>query len=156
MKARLSRYSLLILLLLTLCVCGCSKFRQIRPLSARVVSIMPEGFRTLNIMLETEIDNPACQLTLYDVGGQIMNSGTIIGSYAVDPVILKAKSLDKYHVRLVLTLSKEMTIFGVMSLLNADVIKKCTIDVEARVALKSGISKRFVYKDIPIGNYMNF
>ena len=112
---------------------------------------MPEGFRTLNIMLETEIDNPACQLTLYDVGGQIVNSGTIIGSYAVDPVILKAKSLDKYHVRLVLTLSKEMTIFGVMSL-----IKKCTIDVEARVALKSGISKRFVYKDIPIGNYMNF
>ena len=117
---------------------------------------MPEGFRTLNIMLETEIDNPACQLTLYDVGGQIVNSGTIIGSYAVDPVILKAKSLDKYHVRLVLTLSKEMTIFGVMSLLNADVIKKCTIDVEARVAFKSGISKRFVYKDIPIGNYMNF
>lgn len=156
MKARLSRYSFLILLLLTLCVCGCSKFRQIRPLSARVVSIMPEGFRTLNIMLETEIDNPACQLTLYDVGGQIVNSGTIIGSYAVDPVILKAKSLDKYHVRLVLTLSKEMTIFSVMSLLNADVIKKCTIDVEARVALKSGISKRFVYKDIPIGNYMNF
>lgn len=117
---------------------------------------MPEGFRTFNIMLVTEIDNPACQLTLQDVSGQIVNSGTIIGSYAVDPVILKAKSLDKYHVRLVLTLAKEITILDVMSLMKADVIKKCTVDVEAKVALKNGISKRLVYKDIPIGNYMNF
>lgn len=156
MKARLSRYTLFVLLLLTLFMSGCSKFRQIRPLSVRLESIMPEGFRTFNIMLVAEIDNPACQLTLSDIGGQIVNSGTIIGSYAVDPVILKAKSLDKYHVRLVLTLAKELTILDAMSLMKADVIKKYTVDVEAKVTLKSGISKRFAYKDIPIGNYMNF
>ena len=91
------KYSILILLLALLCSSGCNKYKQIRPLSAGVESIVPEGFRKVVIFLNVEVDNPASQLTISDLEGAVFHSGTILGNFTVDPVILKAKALDKFN-----------------------------------------------------------
>ena len=72
------KYSILILLLALLCSSGCNKYRQIRPLSAGVESIVPEGFRRAVVLLNVEVDNPASQLTISDVEGAVFHSGTIL------------------------------------------------------------------------------
>ena len=149
------KYSILILLLALLCSSGCNKYKQIRPLSAGVESIVPEGFRRAVVFLNVEVDNPASQLTISDVEGAVFHSGTILGNFTVDPVILKAKALDKYSVRVVLTLADGTTVWNLMALTKGNVLEDCTVDVCAKASLKSGISKKIKYEGIPLSKFVN-
>ena len=84
-----------LLIVLMLGLSGCAKYRQIRPVSAGIESVMPSGLRSVVLMVAVEIDNPAGQLTLSDVSGVISRSGKVFGRVAVDPFIIKARELGK-------------------------------------------------------------
>ena len=64
MTGRGIRYALLVLAVAMTCLCGCSKFKQIRPVSASVESIVPTGLRSVAAVVAVEIDNPAAQLAM--------------------------------------------------------------------------------------------
>lgn len=148
------KYYILVLLLVLICSSGCNKFKQIRPLSAGIESIVPEGFRKVVVFLNVEVDNQASQITVGDVEGLVFHSGTILGNFTVDPVILKAKTLDKYSVRMVLNLADGITVWNLMALTKGNVLEDCTVDVGAKVSLKSGISKKIKYEGLPLSKFV--
>ena len=149
------KYYILTLLLVLLCSSGCVKFKQIRPLSAGIESIVPEGFRKVSLFLMVEVDNPSSQLTISDMEGSVFYSGTILGKFTVDPVVLKARTLDKYSVRMVVTLADGVTVWNLMALAKGNIWEQCTLDVSAKAALKNGISKKIKYEGVPLGNFVN-
>jgi hypothetical protein len=147
-------YVLVALLIASLLFGGCAKYKQIRPVSAGVESIMPNGLRSVVVNLRTEIDNPATQVTLTDVEGLIERSGKVLGRVSLDPFILEAKTLKEYHLRAIITLDQGTTLFDVMSLASKTALEECKADVSFKVTLKGGLSKKMSYEDIPLSRFM--
>ena len=150
MTGRGIRYALLVLAVAMTCLCGCSKFKQIRPVSASVESIVPTGLRSVAAVVAVEIDNPAAQLALSEIEGVIYHSGKVFGRVALDPFILEARSLETYHLDAVLTLDGDISLLDLMSLLKGNVIEECTIDFYAKASLKGGVSKKLEFKQLPL------
>lgn len=150
MTGRGIRYALLVLAVAMTCLCGCSKFKQIRPVSATVESIVPTGLRSVSAVLVVEIDNPAAQLTLSEIEGVIFHSGKVFGRVTLDPFILKARSLETYSLHAVLTLDKGVSLLDLMSLMKSNVIEECTVNLQVKASLKGGASKRMKIEDLPL------
>ena len=142
-----------LLIVLMLGLSGCAKYRQIRPVSAGIESVMPSGHRSVVLMVAVEIDNPAGQLTLSDVSGVISRSGKVFGRVAVDPFIIKARELGKYHLRTVVTLDEGVSLLEMMTLLKGNVIEECVVDLYAKVSLKNGISSKRAYEGLPLKKF---
>lgn len=149
-----TKYFILLMVVLLLSLSGCSKFKQIRPVSAGIENIVPEGFRKVVVYMAVEIDNPASQLLISDIEGNVSRFGTILGKFTVDPVMLKARTLDRYSMRMTVTLAEGMNVLSLMSLANVKALEECAVDVRAKVALKNGISKKLEYEGIPLANFV--
>ena len=150
MTGKRIRYAALVAMLTMLCLCGCSKYKQIRPVSAKLESITPQGFTSVSAVVALEIDNPAGQLSLSEIEGVITHSGKVFGTVAVDPFILEARSLETYHLNAVLSLSRDLNLFDVMSLLKTNVLEECTVDLYAKATLKTGVSKKMAFEGLPL------
>ena len=150
MNGKVTRYATIILAIVLLSLCGCSKFKQIRPVSAKVEGIEMQGLRSAVLNLVIEVDNPAPQVSLSEIEGVINRSGKVFGGVAVDPFILKARSLEKYHLRAVLTLDGGVSLLDMMGLLKGNAVEDITVDVYAKAKLKGGASKRFAYENVPL------
>ena len=150
MTGKRIRYAALAAMLALLCLCGCSKYKQIRPVSANVESISPQGFRAVAAVVALEIDNPAGQVTLSEIEGQIVRYGKVFGKVAVDPFILEARSLKTYHLRAEINLGEDVNLLDVMSLLKTNVLEEFTVDLYARATLKAGASKKMAYEGLPL------
>ena len=147
-------YVLVTLLIASLLFGGCAKYKQIRPVSAGIESIMPNGLRSVVVNIRTEIDNPASQVTLSDIDGQVERSGKVLGRVSLDPFILEAKTLKEYHLRATVTLDQGTTLFDVMSLASKTALEECKASVNFKVTLKGGLSKKMSYEGIPLSRFM--
>ena len=156
MKGGRTGYALLVMLMASLLLCGCNKFKQIRPVSAKVESVVPGGMRSLVVNMAVEIDNPAAQLALSDIEGVVTHSGKILGRVSVDPFILEAKTLSEYHLRAKISLDEGVSLFEVMTLANEKIIDECFVDVSFKASLKGGISKKMKFEALPLRKFMNF
>ena len=150
MTGKRIRYAVLLAMVAMTALCGCSKYKQIRPVSAELESIVPGGFRSVSATLAVEIDNPAGQVRLSEIEGIVSRSGKVFGRVAVDPFILEARSLEKYRLNAVLSLDGDVTLIDVMSLLKGKAVEEITVDLHAKVSLKGGASKRVALEDLPL------
>lgn len=150
MTGRRFRYAALVLAIAAFCLCGCSKYRQIRPVSANVESLMPSGLRSAVATVAVEVDNPASQVKLSDIEGVVFHSGKVFGRVTVDPFVLEARSLETYHLNAVLTLDGDVSLLDLMSLLKGNVMEECTIDFHVKASLKGGVSKKLEFRQLPL------
>lgn len=149
-----SLYVLVLLVAMSLSFSSCSKFKQIRPVSADIESIMPSGLRSVVVNIIAEIDNPAAQVTLTDINGDLEHSGKILGRVAVDPFILKAKMTDKYHLRATVTLDQQASLMDVLALTRDNAIDDCIANIYFKVTLKGGLSKKMAFERVPLKSLM--
>lgn len=150
MTGRIRRYAAIILAVAMLGLCGCSRYKQIRPVSAQLESIMPSGLRSVAAVVAIVVDNPAGQVALSEIEGVLSRSGKVFGRVAVDPFILEARSLETYSLKAVLTLDGDVTLIDVMSLLKGNAFEDFTVDLHAKASLKGGASKRLAFEDLPL------
>ena len=150
MNGKVRGYATMLMAVVLLSLCGCSNFKKIRPVSAGIEEIQMQGLRSAALALAVEVDNPAAQISLSEIEGVIYRSGKVFGKVAVDPFILEARSLEKYHLRAVLTLDGGVSLFEVMGLLKGNAVDDITVDLYARARLKGGASKRFAYENVPL------
>lgn len=153
MKGRF-RFMALAMVVIAILAGGCFRFKQVRPVSAAVESIAPSGLRSVVVTMAVEIDNPAPQITLRDIAGVVSHSGKVLGRVVVDPFILEAKTLEKYHLRATVSLDREASLFDVMSLTRGSRWEECLIDVHFKATLKGGISKKMSFEQIPLKSLM--
>ena len=144
----------LLLIAMTLMLSGCASFKKIRPVSAKVESVMPSGLKSVVLNLAVEIDNPAPEMALSDIEGVVSRSGKVLGRVVLDPFILEAKTLEKYHLRATITLDQGASLFDVMSLVNQKALDECFVDVYFKATYKKCVSKKMSYENLPLRSLM--
>ena len=131
---RFKRILPIVATVLTLCLAGCNRIEQIKNIqmtSWALESVTPVGLRGLEAELAVGIENPAMQFTLEDIEGVLFYKGTEFVVYTAH-------------------LGGEFSLLGALGLLRNYDLADFTTDIQARVRLKSGVSKKLTFKDIPI------
>ena len=150
---RFKRILPIVATVLTLCLAGCNRIEQIKNIqmtSWALESVTPVGLRGLEAELAVGIENPAMQFTLEDIEGVLFYKGTEFVVYTADPITVKGKSAAVYPLTCAAHLGGEFSLLGALGLLRNYDLADFTTDIQARVRLKSGVSKKLTFKDIPI------
>lgn len=148
-------YAVTLIAVIAFLVGGCGRFQDIRPVSANVESIQPEGLRSLSLVVSVEFDNPASQVSLSEINGTVMHSGKVLGRVAVDPFTLEARKQKYYSLKAVITLDESQSLMGLMSVVADDFVDKCTLDLSAKASLRGGASRNLSVKELPLSKILN-
>jgi hypothetical protein len=109
------------------------------------------GLKGLDIHFAAEVCNPAKQVRLSEIEGQVIQSGKVIGKLAMDPVNLVARSTEKYNFKATVSLAEGAGLKELMEFKP----EKCTVDLSARAALGKGAPVPVKMKDIPLKELLN-
>lgn len=150
MKKKYHLPVILLLAVLTLCLSGCNKVKQIRPTSCRLEAVSPSGLRSVNVFLAVGIDNPAFQIGISEIQGSVKHSGKVLGKLAMDPFVLQARSAEIYHLRAEVSLAEGAGLMDLMVFTDQTKLNECLVDISAKATLKGGVSKTVTYTDIPL------
>ena len=146
---RLRTY-IIALVFLLVSLSGCKDVRDIRITSVRLETISFQGLTSLGVHFAVDIDNPAMQVGLEEIHGEVRHSGKVIGKIAVDPFIMNARSAETYHLRAVVSLAEGATLKDLAMLMDKSALDECTVDISARPRLKNGLSAPVTINDSPL------
>lgn len=150
-----SRLIILILTIMTTIVSltgcgGIKRLEDIKVTSAKISSIVPDGFRSMSLGLDAGVSNPGVQVSFSDISLSLKHSGKILGNVAVDPFVLMAESENVYHLRADVMLGEGVTLLELGRLLDRKALDEALVDISAKVKLKGGLSKKVRLDDIPL------
>lgn len=150
-----NRFATLVLAVLTMLfsLSGCKgvkKLEDLKVTSANIESIMPDGLKGMVLNLAVGVDNPGVQVSLSEISCSFKHSGKVLGMVAVDPFTLNAKTADVYHLKANVKLGENTTLFDFGRFLDKSALDGAVLDFSANVKLKSGLSKKLVYNDVPL------
>lgn len=134
------------LLLLT----GCQKIKDIRITSSRIVSLDVKGLKGADVRLSVGVYNPAGQISISEIEGEVKYSGKVIGRVAIDPVVIKARSEENYDVKAAISIAEGVSLRDLMVFADLRKLGECTVDMSAKAKIKGGGTKKFSVKDIPL------
>ena len=133
---------------------SCSNFKKIQLKSVDIESVKIKGMRTVITDVEVGVFNPAKSFTIKDFAGQITRNDIVYGTYKVDPIMVEARSDEKYNAKVEVSLSPEVSFFELLSLVQEAELEEFKMNGELVVKLKGGLRKKFKFKDkqIPISD----
>ena len=134
------------LLLLT----GCQKIKDIRITSSKIVSLDVKGLKGADVRLSVGVYNPAGQISISEIEGEVKYSGKVIGRVAIDPVVIKARSEEEYDVKAAISIAEGVSLRDLMVFADLRKLGECTVDMSAKAKIKGGGTKKFSVKDIPL------
>ena len=133
-----------------LCLTGCKNVKDIRITSAKLESVSPRGFKSLDVFFTVGVDNPARQVKISEIDGSLKHSGKVIGKLAMDPFVLTARSSETYTFKANVSLAKGAGFKDLMMLASPDGLNECTVDLTAKAAYGKGAPMPVKLKDIPL------
>ena len=133
-----------------LCLTGCKNVKDIRITSAKLESVSPRGFKSLDVFFTVGVDNPARQVKISEIDGSLKHSGKVIGKLAMDPFVLTARSSETYTFKANVSLAKGAGFKDLMMLASPDGLNECTVDLTAKAAYGIGAPMPVKLKDIPL------
>ena len=129
---------------------GCKNVKDIRITSAKLESVSPRGFKSLDVFFTVGVDNPARQVKISEIDGSLKHSGKVIGKLAMDPFVLTARSSETYTFKANVSLAKGAGFKDLMMLASPDGLNECTVDLTAKAAYGKGAPMPVKLKDIPL------
>ena len=129
---------------------GCQKIKDIRVTSAKIESLNIRGLSGVEIRLAVGVDNPAQQITLSEIEGEVKHSGKVLGRVAVAPFVLKPKIHETYHLEATVSIAEGATLRDLMKFTDLRKLGECTVDISALAKIKGGAKKRLTVRDIPL------
>ena len=151
------RYMIL-LLLAVFCFSSCAELKKIKEIEVdkfRVEGVSPNGLRGMTVNFVVEVDNPASQLSFSDVTGTLERSGKVLGRVEVDPFTLQGKRVEKYHLKADVTLGEGASLLELGKLMDKNALNESTVDINAKVKIKNGASKKVKLNDVPVKELLN-
>lgn len=133
---------------------GCGKIEDIKVTSCGIESITPVGLRGLKAELAIAVDNPAMQFTLSDIKGVLYYKGVEFVKYDADPILVRRHTAAVYPLNVAASLADNVNFTAILSLVGGYDINDFSTDIHAKVKLKSGLSKKFIFKNIPVKDLM--
>lgn len=140
---------------LALAVTGCQQFKDIQVKSCDIESLSPKGLTAFDAVLKFEVSNPAPQVTLSEMNAVIMMDEKPCMYLTADDVTLEPRSDMDYTVFFHGKLDDNFNPFSLLTLLREPGLDSLTVNLGFRGTLKSGLSKYFEYKDIPVKDLLN-
>ena len=138
-----------------LALTGCKDIKDIRVTSVNLESVSPRGFKSVDLYLSAEVYNPAKQVKLSEIEATIAHSGKVIGKLAMDPIVLAAKSSEKYNVKANAALAQGAGFKELMVLASPEGLDGCTVDISAKAAYGKGAPMPVKMKNIPLKELLN-
>lgn len=130
---------------------SCVRLKEVRPTSAHIESITPQGFRTVGMKVALGIHNPSVQFTVVEARALVHDNGAQVAEVTAEPVTIPRKSNDVHDVDFKVVLGKGIFKGGLSALSDwRGLADRCLVDIDVKVRLKGGASRRFVYDDIPL------
>ncbi|MDI9550429.1 MAG: LEA type 2 family protein [Bacteroidales bacterium] len=145
--------SLLIILVLT-ALSACSRVKDIKITSCGVESFTPKGLRSVDAVLALGIDNPSIAFTIEGLDGVVKYRGEELAIYTADTVSVDRKSARVYDLPCSATLSDNMSLPRILSLMRKGNLEGFTTDIVAKVKLRSGVGTTLKFKDIDLQQLM--
>ncbi len=129
---------------------GLKKLEEIKVTSFDIAGISPHGFRNIDFSVNLGVDNPGTQISLSELSCDLKDSGKVIGNVIVDPFTLHAKSNVIYPLKASLSLEQAVNFYDITRLVTGSRLDSVKVDVHAKLKLKSGASRAYEFKDIPL------
>ncbi|MBQ3723566.1 MAG: hypothetical protein II851_07650 [Bacteroidales bacterium] len=133
---------------------GCGKFKEIEVTSFQVESFSPNGMRAVDAVALVGVHNPTVGFTISDLKGTVRDGENEIAYLEGAPVTVEKKSDKEYVLPCTVTLSENLSLFQILSLLKNMDFEGCVVDLSALVTLNNGLKKTLVYNDIPVKDLM--
>ena len=153
MRKITSRFTLIALLAALLCVTGCVNFKklqEIKIVDAKLESLSPVSLRQYVVSGLVTVDNPAAEVSVSEISGVLEHNGKVIGSIAVDPITLSAKSEQTCRLRGDAKVADGVGILELAKYMDKKVLKECVVDVKADVRIKNGKVRTVALEDVPL------
>lgn len=150
MEKRHFRLVALLLASMLLLLTGCQKIKDIRITSSKIVSLDVKGLKGADVRLSVGVYNPAGQISISEIEGEVKYSGKVIGRVAIDPVVIKARSEEEYDVKAAISIAEGVSLRDLMVFADLRKLGECTVDMSAKAKIKGGGTKKFSVKDIPL------
>ena len=153
---RISRpFTLFLLLLAVIASGGCCKYKDIKVTSYDVASVTPKGLKAADLSLDLGLDNPAMGFKLTRMEVQVYRNGVSLGTVYADPVRVRPRTVAVYRVDGHVELGPAVSLFQLASWLSHFKAEEYTVDVKARVKLRSGIAKMLDMEDVSLDELLN-
>ena len=151
MKNNVHRIFSIVFLAALLALGGCARLSQVRPTSVKLDSVSPRGMRALVLNVSVGVHNPAQQISLSEISGEVLVSGKVIGNVAVDPLTLAARADSTYAVKADVTLAEGVSVMQVLALAGKKgALDEASANISAKAKLKSGPAKKLKMDNIPL------
>ncbi|MCQ2136369.1 MAG: hypothetical protein MJY67_05575 [Bacteroidales bacterium] len=153
MKSNVMKSMMLLLLAVLLAGTGCSKIKQINLDSYKIKSVVPDGLKNVDMVINIVVDNPAAlHFTVDSPVVEVYRKGSHIGTFTTEPITVAAKSKDSQDVKGHITLENGQTIPKVLPYLLNFKPEDYTLNIDTVVRLKSGLHKRIVMKQVEVND----
>lgn len=152
MKFQLRKALIFILAAAVIACSGCSKIKQINLDSYKIKSVIPNGMKDVDLVINIVVDNPAMQFTVEDPKVEIFRKGVFLGTFTAENVTVPAKSKDPQDVKGHVALEKGQSIPKVVAYLLNFKPEDYTINVDTTVRLKSGAKAHIVRKQLEVAD----
>lgn len=147
---------ILLTALVVLCCSSCGKsLKDIQVTSCKLTSISPRGLSSFDASLDLVVDNPSVQVSLTKMSATLKMNGEPCLYLTADDVTLNPKSQEVYTLTVHGLMDSKFNPFSLLSLLQDMDLEPMSVDVFCHGALKSGIGKDFVYKDLPLKDLLD-
>ena len=133
---------------------GCGKIDDIKIISCDLVSITPQGLKSIGGTVAVGIHNPVFGFSVTDIHGSIYHLGNHIADFSADDVEVMKKSDEKYNVQGNVRLAPGTSVLSVLGLLRDLKPEDYTVDAYATVKAK-GLHKKIERKGMPLSGLMN-
>lgn len=133
---------------------GCGKAGDIRITSCDLVSVSPQGLKSINGTVAVGIHNPTFAFTVTDIHGAIYHLGSHMADFKADDVEVEKHSDGKTDVQGNVTLAPGTSILTALGLLRDLNPEDYTIDAYATVKAK-GLHKKIERKGIKLSALMD-
>ncbi len=128
---------------------GCRRYEQIIITSGELESVSMNGFKSVDLVLIVEVDNPAGKVFVNDAEGVLKHFGKVVGRVTLAPLVLKPRTTEKYHVSATVQLEAGIGFKELMTIASPSRWGEYPVDVNFS-GKASGVNVKRKFNDIPL------
>ena len=111
---------------------GCA-VNKLNVSNVKLDGISPKGFRSMDVRLSADIDNPAASIRFSDIKAYIYSDGKVLGTIVAQPVEIARRFTGRSNIEANMTLSENASVYEVLKIeKKKKKLNQCTVDLELK------------------------
>lgn len=132
---------------------ACSKGDDVRVLRYKLDKIAPTGFRSASVSINLEVSNKGSEISVSDATGTLFADDIAIGTFKIDPVIIKGRQTCWMRVDCALKIDNGVSILEAVKIVRNNSISSFKVSYEA-TAKRGLLSKTLKEEKVPLSSFV--